>query len=152
MQNKSLQVQQLDDRMQTFESLQKAEISSVGWIKTIRVALGMSLEQLGRKLSITKQSALDIEKREVSDSITLRALKEAAEALDMKFVYGFIPKDGSLEALIERKAKVLATKIVMRTNTTMQLEGQANSKERIEKAIEERTQAILNEMPKMLWD
>jgi len=34
----------------------------------------------------------------------------------------------------------------------MQLEDQGNSKERIEKAIKERTEEIKNELPKVLWD
>jgi hypothetical protein len=34
----------------------------------------------------------------------------------------------------------------------MELEDQANSKKRIETAIKERTVAIQNEMPKILWD
>jgi hypothetical protein len=52
----------------------------------------------------------------------------------------------------ERKAKQIATQIVMRTSGTMKLEDQENSEERIEKAIEERTAEIIDEMPKILWD
>jgi hypothetical protein len=81
-----------------------------------------------------------------------KALKEAAKAMDMQLVYGFVPNDGSLELLIERKAKELATQIVMRTNNTMKLEDQENTKQRIEKAIQERTTIIKTEMPKTLWD
>ena len=53
---------------------------------------------------------------------------------------------------IERKAKELATQIVLRTSNTMKLEDQENSEKRIEKAIKERTASIKNEMPKILWD
>lgn len=123
-----------------------------GWIKAIRTALGISMRQLGNRLSITKQSVQDIEKREQEGSITLKALKEAAKALDMQLVYGFVPNDGTLEALIDRKAKELATQIVSRTSNTMKLEDQENSKQRIEKAIEERAIVLKNEMPKSLWD
>ena len=70
----------------------------------------------------------------------------------MQLVYGFVPKDGTLDDLIERKAKELAIRIVSRTSNTMKLEDQENSKQRIKKAIEERTAIIKNEMPKMLWD
>lgn len=112
----------------------------------------MSLEQLGQKLSITKQAASALEKREEDGSISLKSLREVARVLDMKLVYGFVPNDGSLDALIERKAKALATEIVLRTSNSMKLEDQENSKQRIEKAIEERTAAIKHEMPKMLWN
>ena len=152
MSKKSLQIQQLNSKMLAFASLQKVAPPPTGWIKAIRNAIGMSMLQLGKRLSITKQSVQDIERREKDGSITIKALREAARALDMQLVYGFVPNDGSLELLIERKAKELATQIVMRTNNTMKLEDQENTKQRIEKAIQERTTIIKTEMPKTLWD
>jgi hypothetical protein len=72
--------------------------------------------------------------------------------MDMQLVYGFVPVDGTLDALIEKRAKQLATEIVMRSANTMKLENQAISEQRVKYAIEERTASILNDMPKMLWD
>lgn len=138
--------------MLSFASLQKVAPPPTGWIKAIRNAIGMSMLQLGNRLSITKQSVQDIERREKDGSITIKALREAARAVDMQLVYGFVPNDGSLEALIDRKAKELATQIVMRTSNTMKLEDQENTKQRIGKAIQERTITIKAEMPKTLWD
>lgn len=138
--------------MLAFASLQKVATPPTGWIRAIRNAIGMSMLQLGKRLSITKQSVQDIERREKDGSISIKALREAARALDMQLVYGFVPNDGSLEQLIDRKAKELATQIVQRTSHTMKLEDQENSKQRIEKAIEERVAIIKNEMPKTLWD
>ena len=152
MGKKSLQIQQLNTKMLAYASLQKVAPPPTGWIKAIRNAIGMSMLQLGKRLSITKQSVQDIERREKDGSITIKALREAARALDMQLIYGFVPNDGSLELLIERKAKELATQIVMRTNNTMKLEDQENTKQRIEKAIQERTTIIKTEMPKTLWD
>jgi len=40
--------------MQEFALLKQVEVSPTGWIKAIRMALGMSMQQLGNKLSITK--------------------------------------------------------------------------------------------------
>lgn len=148
----SLLIQQLNGKMLAFVSLQKVVPPPTGWIKAIRNAIGMSMLQLGNRLSITKQSVQDMENREKDGSISIKALREAARALDMQLVYGFVPNDGSLEALIDRKAKELATQIVMRTNNSMKLEDQENSKQRIEKAIQERAIAIKTEMPKTLWD
>jgi predicted DNA-binding mobile mystery protein A len=112
----------------------------------------MSLQQLGNKISITKQSPTEIERREKEGTITLKTLRDVANGLDMELVYGFVPKDGSLDALIERKAKELAAHIVLRTSNTMKLEDQGNTNKRIEKAIRERAASIKNEMPKILWD
>ena len=127
-------------------------IPPTGWIKAIRLALGMSMRQLAKRLDITKQSVQEMEKREKSGSITIKSLREAAEALDMELVYGFVPKDGSLNALIDRKACELATRIVSRTSQSMLLEDQEVSYERQQKAIEERTAQLIYKMPKILWD
>jgi len=69
-----------------------------------------------------------------AESITIKSLKEIGRVLDMQLVYGFVPNDGSLDALIEKRATELATKIVMRTSNTMKLEDQGNSNERIIKS------------------
>lgn len=152
MDKKSLQIQQLNSKMLAYTSLQKVAPPPTGWIKAVRTAIGMSLQQLSNRLSITKQSVQEIEQREKDGSITIKSLREAAKALDMQLVYGFVPMDGSLEELIDRKAKELAKQIVLRTSNSMKLEDQENSKQRIEKAIEERAIIIKNEMPKTLWD
>ena len=138
--------------MAAFALLTEVAIPPTGWVKAIRTALGMSMLQLGKKLSITKQSIQDIEKREQEGAITIKALSELGKALDMRFVYGFVPNDGSLDSLIEKKAAQLATTIVLRTSNTMKLEDQENSRERIKKAIQEKTADLKNEMPKILWD
>ena len=152
MGKKSLQLQQLNSKMLGFASLKEVAMPPTGWIKAIRTAIGMSMQQLGNKLNITKQGVMDIEKREKEGSITIKSLRGIARAMDMQLVYGFVPNDGSLDALIEKRATELATQIVMRTANTMKLEDQANSKKRIEAAIRERATAIQNEMPKILWD
>lgn len=152
MNKKRLQLEQLDRKLRGFNTAAQVTPPPTGWLKAVRVSLGMSLQQLADKLSITKQSVQEIEKREKEGNITLKTLKDTANALDMQLVYGFVPKDGTLDDLIERKAKELAIRIVSRTSNTMKLEDQENSKQRIKKAIEERTTIIKNEMPKMLWD
>ncbi len=152
MGTKSLQLQQLNSKMLGFATLKQVAVPPTGWIKAIRTAIGMSMEQLGNKLSVTKQGILDIEKREKDGSITIKALKEIGRALDMQLVYGFVPNDGSLDALIEKRAHELASKIVLRTANTMKLEDQGNSKNRIAKALKERAAEIKNDMPRILWD
>jgi predicted DNA-binding mobile mystery protein A len=118
----------------------------------MRLAFGMTLEQLGRRLSITPQSVRDMEMREKEGSLTLDRLRKAAHALDMELVYGFVPREGTLEAYVERRARMLATMIVERTSQTMRLEDQENAQARLRKAIDERTKAIMEDLPRALWD
>ena len=70
----------------------------------------------------------------------------------MKFVYAVVPKDESLEKMIEKKATEIAREIVLRTSNTMRLEDQENSNERIEKAIKNKASEIMNSMQRNLWD
>lgn len=149
---KSLPFQQLNSKMLGFASLRQVAMPPSGWIRAIRIAIGMSMQQLGNRLHVSKQAVMDMEKREKEGSITIRSLREIARVLDMQLVYGFVPNDGSLEALIEKRATELATHIVMRTAHTMKLEDQANSKTRMEAAIQERAAAIQNERPGILWE
>ena len=152
MRNNKLQFQQLNEKMDQLNGMQHVIVPPIGWIKAIRNGIGMSMEQLGKKLSITKQGVMDIEKREKEGAITIKSMQEIGKAMDTQFVYGFVPKAGSLEQMIEYRALEIASKIVERTSTTMKLEDQVNSKERIEKAIKERATEIINKTPKILWD
>jgi predicted DNA-binding mobile mystery protein A len=152
MNKKRLQIEQLESRIRLFSATRELPNPPTGWVKAIRTALGMSLQQLANKLSMTKQSVQEIETREKDGAITLKSLRETARALEMEFVYGFVPKEGSLDIYIENKARALAEKIVSRTSQTMKLEDQENTNTRIKKAIEERTMIIKREMPKSLWD
>ncbi len=149
---KKIQIDQLHQKMLAFSNVRRVKVSDKGWVHTIRTTLGMSLEQLGKKLSLTRASVSAIEKREADGSITLNSLRDAALALDMELVYGFVPIDGTLHKHIERKAERLASKIVHRTSHSMKLEKQENSHARIVKAIQERKEEIIREMPKALWD
>lgn len=149
----NLIIQQLDKKFEKLQSVSNSLIvPSNGWINTLRKALSISLKQLGKKLNVSSQNINQFEQREKDGSISLQKLKDVAAALNMNFVYTFIPKDGSLEKLIEKRAYKLAEEIVMRTSHSMKLEDQENTKERVRKAIEERAEKIKNEMPKYLWD
>lgn len=143
---------QTDQKLGVLKVLRGVTVPPKGWLHTLRTALQMSLRQLSAKASITPQSLKDMEVREVAGTITLNTLRDVANAMDMQLVYGFVSKHESLEQMIEKRAKELATEIVMRTNNTMALEDQQNSKERIAQAIAQKTAEIKFEMPKYLWD
>ena len=147
-----LLLHQTDKKLEAFKDLKATVVPTKGWINTFRTALKMSLRQLGNRLNIAPQSTKEIEKREANGTITLNSLRDVANAMDMQLVYGFVSKHESLEQMIEKRAEELALEIVMRTNNTMTLEDQQNSKERIEKAIAQKTNEIKIEMPKYLWD
>jgi len=149
---KHLLIEQLDQKLKPFKKTEKVLVPDKGWINTIRTTLNMTMAQLGAQLNITRQGVKRMEDSESKGSISINSLKEAGDALNLKFVYGFIPKDGNINNLINKKAQTLARKIVLRTNQTMKLEDQGISEEKIEQLIVDLASEIKREMRKSLWD
>ena len=151
-QKQKLLIEQVDKKLSQLKPMEKIIVPQKGWVYSIRAALKMSLRQLGNRLKISAQSVKEIEQREANGSITIKSLREVAGELDMKLVYGFVPKGESIEKMIDKRAEEAAREIVLRTSNTMKLEGQENSTERIEKSIKSKAEEIKNKMPKYLWD
>lgn len=128
-----------------------APLPEGGWIHAIRGGLNMSLRQLGARLGMTAAGAKQMELRERDGSITLKSLREAATAMNAKFVYALVTEE-SIEDMIDKRARELAAEIVGRASTTMILEDQKTSQKRLEKAITERAEKIKAETPNLLWD
>ncbi len=123
-----------------------------GWINTIRTAINMSLSQLGKRAGKTAQGVRALEQREKTGAITLQSLREIAEAMDMQLVYAIVPKEGLLESVVLKAADKKAREIISRTSTSMGLEDQQNSPERLIKARNEKIDELMDEIPKFLWD
>ncbi|AUC81094.1 mobile mystery protein A [Lacinutrix sp. Bg11-31] len=149
---KKLLIEQLDQKLAHFKDAGMVLVPQKGWVNTIRTTLNMTRDQLGTKLDLTKGAIQKIEEREATGQITINKLKDVGNALNMKFIYGFIPKDGTIESLINLKAKKLARKIVLRTNQNMKLEDQGISEDKIEHSINDLANEIKREMRKSLWD
>lgn len=149
---RKLMVEQLDRKLGKLQVLKDLEIPSRGWINAIRTTLNMSAVQLAKRLKKTPVSVGEIEERERNKTITLKKLIEVAEALDLEFVYGFLPKESSIEKMIDKRAQQVAREIVMRTSQSMILEEQGNREERLQQAIKDRADILKQEMPKHLWD
>jgi predicted DNA-binding mobile mystery protein A len=143
---------QLDDKLISFQQAGEVIPPASGWIYAFRYALNMSLRQLGQRLSITPQSVKEIEEREKKGTVSLKVLRQVASALNMKFVYGFIPDEKTLTAMVEKRAALLAEKIVERSSIQMNLEDQSVSEESLQVAIAEMAEEFTKDLPKLLWD
>lgn len=148
--NKKLQLEQIDEQLRELKAL-NLQTPQSGWINAIRTAIGMSARQLAKRLGISQQALAALEKREVEESITLMKLREVGEKLDLRLVYSFVPKE-SLESMVKKQAREVATTIVKKTSKQMIMEDQKIADQKITKAIEERTLEIKRKMPKYLWD
>src|ERR1035437_631113 len=151
MKTQELILSQTDKRMRKIAKI-KEDNPPNGWIYTIRMALGMSMRQLGKMATITPQGIKDIETREKSGNITLASLEQIGKHLNMRLVYGFVPMDGSLQKMIDKRAIVVAKQIVSRTSRSMTLEDQKVSPAILKKSIKAKSQEIKQENLKSLWE
>jgi predicted DNA-binding mobile mystery protein A len=149
----NLMIEHLDKKYNRIKNISSDLIApDSGWINTVRTVLNMSLKQLSRRLKVSPQNINQLEIRERDETISIGKLRAAADALNMNFVYAFIPKDGTITSMIDKRALQVARDIVLRTSNSMGLEAQKNTEERLEKAIKDRAEKIKQEMPKHLWD
>lgn len=149
---KKLLTEQLDQKLAKFKDAGMVLVPQKGWVNTIRTTLNMTRDQLGAKLKLTKGAIQKIEEREATGQITINKLRDIGQALEMQFVYGFVPKDGTIDNLINSKAEKLAQKIVLRTNQNMKLENQGIGDDKINESIKDLANEIKREMRKSLWD
>lgn len=63
-----------------------------GWVRLIREALCMSTRQLAKRLQVSQSRISQIEKNEASQTLSLKALNEVAEALGCQLCYSLVPK------------------------------------------------------------
>src|ERR1700694_2023283 len=94
----------LDERLKDLGPAARYTPPMKGWIKAIREALGMTAEQLGRRLGVKQPSVIQAEKSEARGSIELATLRRVADALDCTLVYAFVPKK-PLEETVRARAR-----------------------------------------------
>ncbi len=152
MRKNKLQIEQLDFKMKLLTPASQMSSPQTGWIKATRLALGMSLRQLAQRLFVTKQSVQELEQREKEGSITLKSLRDAADALNMELVYGFVSKDGSLDAMIEKRARELARHMMASKTHRLKLDDPENFESNLQSAIKERVTLLKYKLPRNMWD
>jgi predicted DNA-binding mobile mystery protein A len=122
-----------------------------GWIRAIRTALDMSTTQLGRRLRIAQKNVVALEQREDRGAVTLESLARAARALDCRLVYAIVPRH-DLQAIRERRARLVAHRQLGRIAHSMALEDQAVSAEEQSAQEDQLVADLLATWPRSFWD
>jgi predicted DNA-binding mobile mystery protein A len=138
---KNLRLKQLDRALEPYRAAGEVPRPSKGWIRTIRQALGISSGELARRLGTSRQLPLQLEKGEAEDRVSLKSLRAAANALDCDLVYALVPRAGSMQELIENRARAEAKNRVLGVEHSMALENQAVG--RIDEAVEAETRRLV---------
>lgn len=94
-----------------------------GWIRYMRQALGLTMQELARLVALPASNIAQAEKREVEDKITLGMLRKLAHAMECELVYSFIPKK-DITTLIRDKATEKARRTLQSADHHMKLEDQ----------------------------
>ena len=145
--------QQLQDKinlLKRFFQLMGYEKNS--WVRMMREALGINQTQLAKLIGSSQPRVAKIENDELDGKVTLETLEKVADAMHMKFVYGFVPKDESLEEIVENRARKIAVERLKRISHSMALEDQGLYAKENKQALENMIQKIMINEHKKIWD
>ena len=146
-----LRTRQLDHTFERLAPLRSVDRPRKGWLKVIREALGMTVEQVADRLDVTKSMVSKYERAELDETITLATLRRVASALDADLMYAVLPRK-SIEELRRERALTAARRRVQSVHQSMALEDQAVSAEERERQIAELADELLEERPRTIWD
>lgn len=153
MNNRWLTIKQLDRQLKEWQVVSnKYGRPRAGWVKTLRVALSMTAEQLAKRLGLTRSRITQLENAELRDAVTLRTLKEVANAMGCEFVYAIVPKGKStLENIIKTRAEQIAKKRIAGIAHSMSLEAQTVDADSLENQKEELAKNLMQHLNKKFW-
>ena len=122
---RKLRLQQLGQALSVYVPALQSVRPRHGWLSAIREAQGIPLRQIASALAVTPQAVQKLQVSEASESISLKRLRQAAEAMGCELVYALVPKSGTLTDAKEERELQRATERVLAAEHTMALEDQA---------------------------
>ena len=122
---RDLRLSQLARTLSAFTPAKQEPRPQRGWLRAIREGLGLTLDNVGKKLGQSRRRIQEFEDAEAKDRITLHSLRRVAAAMDCDLVYAIVPKSGTITELAERRARAEAAEDVRDVEHTMALENQA---------------------------
>jgi predicted DNA-binding mobile mystery protein A len=138
---REMRLRQLSKSLAAFEVARSNPRPQLGWLRAIREALGLTLNQVGKNSRTTRQRIKSFEDAEKQDRITIASLRRVAEAMGCELVYAIVPKSWTIVELAEKPAADEATKRVLAVEHTMALENQAPGD--VNETIAEETKRLL---------
>ena len=124
---------------------------SIGWIASIRQALGMSKTQLAKRLGVTRPSLNELESNEVKETTTLTSMRRVADALGCDLQYVLVPRKPLDQMIAERALKKASTKLG-RVNQSQALEASALEAASLSGAVVDLAKEYEVNRPADLWN
>ena len=145
-----IQLRQLEERLEKLREIAALEAPGEGWIRTLRQALGMTTEQLAKRMGVTRQAVLQLEAAEQNRTSTWTSLRKAAESMDCEVVYAVVPR-GSLNQVLLRQGRKQAERHVQRISHSMKLDAHVVGPAEQERQVEELATHLATERSRALW-
>lgn len=145
-----LMLKQLDEQLKSWNIIKQQPKPRKGWINLIRTALGLSSRQLAKRMAVNQARIMQIESAEPHESITLKTLTKAAEAMGCKVVYSLVPNT-TLSDVLKQQARKVAKQRLERVSHSMGLEAQKIPAHKEQEQFEELVKELLENPPKKLW-
>lgn len=153
MNTRWLAIKQLDKQLKEWQNVsRKYGRPRLGWIKTLRITLSMSVEQLAKRLGLSGSRIVQLENAEMNDAVSLRSLREAANALECELVYAIVPKDhNTLASIIEKQIELIAKERIARVAHSMSLEDQSVNDKMLKNQKADLVKSLMDHFNKKLW-
>jgi transcriptional regulator with XRE-family HTH domain len=88
---------ELERQMRPYRRARKNPRPPEGWLRAMRLAIGLPAERVARGMGFTKKMVFQTERAEQRRKISLEQLERMARALECDLVYGLAPWHRSLE-------------------------------------------------------
>ncbi|MBM3275702.1 MAG: mobile mystery protein A [Candidatus Sericytochromatia bacterium] len=145
-----IQLRQLEDRLDRIRGSAAVDPPRDGWLRTIRLAIGMTTEQLADRLGVTRQAVLQLEAAERKQTASWTSLRKAANAMDCDVLVALVPR-GSLTQVLTRQGRVQAERHLARASHSMKLDAHVVGQDEMARQVEELADELATDRPRGLW-
>lgn len=140
----------LDESLNRFRESMRSLPPAGGWARAVRQALGMSAEQLSRRVGVSRATVATLERSEARGRITLASLEKLARGLGCRVSYALVPEvAASLSGVRRARARKLA-RSQLATAPGAQTAGLDADQTR--RRLERLTDELLAGSPRKLWE
>ena len=91
-----------------FPRMKSESVPRAGWVREIRMALGLSQSQLAARAGVSRATVQQMERAEAQRRITLASLDKLAHAMGCQVALAIMPKGGTLEDVRRSQAAAKA--------------------------------------------
>lgn len=95
-----------------FPRMKSESVPRTGWVREIRMALGLSQSQLAARAGVSRATVQQMERAEAQRRITLASLDKLATAMGCQVALAIVPKGGTLEDVRRHQAAAKAEVIL----------------------------------------